>query len=72
MDPDAALDTIRELCSRGSANMNGRQVHALIELVEALDDWLTTGGFLPVVWAMGLAARAEVLTPPWMSVTEQD
>jgi hypothetical protein len=45
MDPDAALERIRELINDGDS--------ADIELVHAfqdLDDWLCKGGFLPKDW----------------------
>lgn len=45
MDPNATLAAIREI--------TGRDEHAdpeLAELVDALDQWLSKGGFLPAAW----------------------
>jgi len=58
MDPDAALETIRTatLASRQSEWIPGEDVghDSLIEdamdAMEALDTWLTKGGFLPSAW----------------------
>lgn len=56
MDPDAALDVIRD-CLRIVHNPDTSpedQHDYLQELagrVEALDEWLTRGGFLPADWA---------------------
>lgn len=46
MDPNAALQKVRELINDGdSADV------LLVEAFEALDDWLSKGGFLPDDWA---------------------
>lgn len=50
MDPNAALREIRELV-RDPAYEHVLVDHKrLCELVQGLDDWLTTGGFLPKDW----------------------
>lgn len=50
MDPNEALRQIRESASRYLDS--GRHVDAgtLAEHVEALDEWLSRGGFLPDAW----------------------
>jgi hypothetical protein len=56
MDPDAALEKLRELVTE--INENREQAIAdpewlLIEFAEsfeALDNWLVSGGFLPADW----------------------
>jgi hypothetical protein len=58
MDPDAALDELLALLDRMTtlAGMHlppramTEDVHRMIELVEALDSWLASGGFLPHRW----------------------
>jgi hypothetical protein len=58
MDPDAALDELLALLDRTTtlAEMHlpprvlTHDIHRIIELVEALDSWLTSGGFLPDRW----------------------
>lgn len=57
MDPDAALDRIRELCSvvlDDGVPLLRRKSAAedLAELVRELDQWLSRGGFLPRPWRM--------------------
>lgn len=45
MDPNEALKRIRELINDGdSADV------LLVEAFEALDNWLSRGGFLPSAW----------------------
>lgn len=46
MDPNATLQEIRELVGNNGGNDVGR----LVELIDALDEWLTNGGFLPSDW----------------------
>lgn len=58
MDPDANLQEQRRLIERmmkayDDENGNGidqDDANRLCELVQALDDWLTGGGFLPPSW----------------------
>lgn len=51
MDPNACLSEIREL---GNQIHNGDMRESVIEdyanAVDALDEWITKGGFLPVGW----------------------
>jgi hypothetical protein len=59
MDPDANLREQRELTARiiraldFSEPLRAVDVNRLAELVTALDEWLTRGGFLPVAWRQG-------------------
>lgn len=56
MDPDVTLADIRALCAdmpdseTTSAADMGAHLAALIDSVEALDEWLSRGGFLPAAW----------------------
>ncbi len=51
MDPDEALRRIREIVKRVNENDNFESdVPELGNLVQALDEWLTKGGFLPALW----------------------
>lgn len=55
MDPDANLARVRELTRRLSDPQlpaeRERATDELVEHVEALDEWLSKGGFLPQAWA---------------------
>jgi len=42
MDPDAALEEIRQLCRTSDSR--------LAELISGLDEWLSRGGFKPADW----------------------
>jgi hypothetical protein len=52
MDPDEAL---RELLRLADVELNSEQPagdpYRMAELVQALDGWLTSGGFLPARWS---------------------
>lgn len=56
MDPNAALNNIREAVGElrqqdDDGVLDGTsQVGFLLESFEALDEWLTKGGFLPEAW----------------------
>ena len=57
MDPDACLSEIREtILALKEAGNRGSVIEAyghgetLAEYVQALDEWLTGGGFLPASW----------------------
>lgn len=65
MDPDATLATMRDLRQAIMTSTGGDEdalrsdAFELAELVEALDEWLTKGGFLPTEWnAMRSPLRA--------------
>ena len=58
MDPDALLDELLALHDRMRALAEARllpqafahDIHRMLELIDALDGWLTSGGFLPNRW----------------------
>jgi hypothetical protein len=56
MDPNANLAEQRRIAERLIMNQIGREQERLhdaarlAELVEALDEWITNGGFLPDAW----------------------
>lgn len=57
MDPDANLKEQRELCewfmtthTLVSVNEISGRAHRLAELAQALDTWLSSGGFPPEDW----------------------
>ena len=54
MDPDANLAEQLELANRilacGAGEMEDGELERLAELVEALDEWIKSGGFLPEAW----------------------
>lgn len=51
MDPDANLAEQRRIVVRIiSDNYHPHEVIRLAELVEALDNWIVSGGFLPAAW----------------------
>lgn len=63
MDPDEALAALRAMCAQWRGLEPTRQMRegddraeALVEQFEALDGWLTGGGFLPKPWAPYSAA----------------
>lgn len=61
MDPDAALAELLRLAdlvtvggdAQIGARTDRRDTFRMAELVEALDSWLTAGGFLPRRWKPG-------------------
>jgi hypothetical protein len=56
MDPNATLREIRELLADpvpADSGLWGSRLERLAELVEALDGWLSKGGFLPDGWTVG-------------------
>lgn len=58
MDPDATLRDIRDLIDEINATTDKARLvdlsGQLTEKVEALDTWITSGGFLPASWARSL------------------
>ena len=52
MDPNAALTEIRNLASQAlePSGLEPDEHERLAEVVEALDEWLSKGGFLPEPW----------------------
>lgn len=67
MDPDATLAEIRQLNEAAKqAPLNVEQTDQLSVLIEALDEWLTKGGFLPTEWN---ALRTPLRTTPGEQTT---
>ncbi len=53
MDPNEALKQIRAIVTESARTgdlPDSDQVETLLERVEALDNWLSHGGFLPKAW----------------------
>jgi hypothetical protein len=50
MDPDKTLQELRELATSSDRGSEARS-ERFSELINALDDWLSTGGFLPEAWS---------------------
>lgn len=56
MDPNATLEEIRQIIQRADnecAAGNDLQLadaHRLLDCVQALDEWISKGGFLPKAW----------------------
>jgi hypothetical protein len=51
MDPDATLSEMRELANDlGATGSFEGDADRLAELVQALDEWLSKGGFFPKAW----------------------
>lgn len=57
MDPDSNLERTRELIAEMIEKLDAEQpideddVNTLVEHVQALDNWIRRGGFLPAAWA---------------------
>ncbi|AJD82497.1 hypothetical protein SHEEN_79 [Mycobacterium phage Sheen] len=58
MDPNATLDNIRQAISdyvtayqRGDKARQDSELLTAVEQFQHLDNWLTTGGFLPTEWS---------------------
>lgn len=51
MDPDEVLRKIRAITEdHYDSEIPGNVMDELVELIDALDQWITTGGFLPSEW----------------------
>lgn len=53
MDPDMTLHELRELCAEALAESGAKRTDLVDEIAEkfdALDDWLSKGGFVPGAW----------------------
>jgi hypothetical protein len=67
MDPDKTLDEIRQAVRRlttptGEVTFQALDdVRALVDNIEALDEWLTGGGFLPDEWSTPSMCRFRVV-----------
>lgn len=52
MDPNEALERIRDLVEEAREHWElSEDAQTLLDEIEALDSWLTRGGFLPDEWA---------------------
>ena len=76
MDPNETLAMIRELVRAGHAGKwSGTDARELVDLTQALDDWLTRGGFLPDAWDHGECspdARYRALVQRFPNVTDAE
>lgn len=50
MDPNANLAEIRKILAKSDEETSILEYERLAELMEALDNWLSQGGFLPEAW----------------------
>lgn len=50
MDPNEALAEIRRMVAEASDDPESADINYLVDLVDGLDKWLSTGGFLPKEW----------------------
>lgn len=53
MDPNANLEELRKLIEAyalGNGEIDAADVVRAFELMDALDEWLSKGGFLPKAW----------------------
>jgi hypothetical protein len=64
VDPDAALtnmrDAVRRVNAAGNAFDGADAGQDLAEAANALDDWLTRGGFLPAAWSHDTDAPPDI------------
>lgn len=61
MDPNATLTRIRDLVHYLRVDDTDRDVAAdLTDAVEALDRWITRGGFLPAAWSAASNTDADI------------
>lgn len=55
MDPNACLKELRELIeyfhNNDADSYDYDDVHELVDKIDALDEWLSTGGFKPSDWS---------------------
>lgn len=54
MDPDATLQAIRDLTedyAKAPDAFGADNLNTLVERIDALDAWITDGGFLPNDWS---------------------
>lgn len=50
MDPDANLAEIRRIVQDVDLDVFPDRAERLAELISALDQWISKGGFLPAAW----------------------
>ncbi|OMC55387.1 hypothetical protein A5747_13420 [Mycobacterium sp. IS-836] len=62
MDPNATLEMIREQLKAFYAERDAEfDAIALADMVAALDDWLSRGGFLPDAWKGQTYSRPDIV-----------
>lgn len=59
MDPNEALRRVREHITHILNDDGDCDVTELAEAFDALDGWLTRGGFLPAAWEIGRTSRTD-------------
>jgi hypothetical protein len=67
VDPTTTLHRIRELVKQAHADEGIDDAHEFVDLIEALDEWLSQGGFPPTSWTHQLLS-----TPPLGVLTGND
>lgn len=57
MDPNANLAELRALvkANADAEHVSDHDTARMIELVDAIDGWMSKGGFLPAAWERGRA-----------------
>jgi hypothetical protein len=50
VDPNIALDKLREMCAESLDDGGNDRAGDIATQFEALDQWLSNGGFLPSEW----------------------
>lgn len=50
MDPNATLAEIRAIVTRFQTESDYESMDELVEYVQAMDEWLSRGGFEPEAW----------------------
>src|SRR5947199_7906771 len=56
MDPNHTLTHIRKTIAESTTAADCGNSHTVVELIEALDQWLSQGGFLPDDWQRNATA----------------
>lgn len=69
MDPEATLSNMRGLADVITSHGDSAYAEELAEAFQALDDWLSKGGFLPVAWEQ---ARRPYVTKTGRILTDAD
>lgn len=54
MDPDEALRLLRMFAEKFNRESTYEDMDEMVEHFQALDKWISNGGFLPDAWARGL------------------
>lgn len=74
MDPNTALARLREAIARWSsasdADTRNDAASDAADWADALDDWISKGGFLPTAWARD--PMADTLLSWWRGLTPEE